>query len=307
MTEHHVLAEGLKFPEGPIAMPDGSVVLVEIARGTLSRVTDGDIRVIADLGGGPNGAAIGPDGRCYVCNNGGFAWVERGNRIYPGEQDDDYSGGRIEAVNLETGDAEVLYTHCDGLPLRGPNDIVFDRTGGFWFTDHGKTRSRERDRTGVFYAMPDGSSIREVIFPMEGPNGIGLSPDEDEVYVAETPTGRMWAFELAAPGRLQGERRDRPDGGRLLPGRLGYCLYDSLAVDAEGNVCVATIIDGGITIVSPGGAPAKHVPLPDRLTTNICFGGKDLQTAFVTLSSTGKLVSMPWKTPGLPLNFLNRT
>ena len=307
MTEHHVLAEGLKFPEGPIAMPDGSVVLVEIARGTLSRVTDGDIGVIADLGGGPNGAAIGPDGRCYVCNNGGFAWVERGNRIYPGEQDDDYSGGRIEAVNLETGDAEVLYTHCDGLPLRGPNDIVFDRTGGFWFTDHGKTRSRERDRTGVFYATPDGSSIREVIFPMEGPNGIGLSPDEDEVYVAETPTGRMWAFELAAPGRLQGERRDRPDGGRLLPGRLGYCLYDSLAVDAEGNVCVATIIDGGITIVSPAGAPAKHVPLPDRLTTNICFGGNDLQTAFVTLSSTGKLVSMPWETPGLPLNFLNRT
>ena len=59
------------------------------------------------------------------------------------------------------------------LPLRGPNDIVFDRTGGFWFTDHGKTRSRERDRTGVFYATPDGSSIREVIFPMEGPNGIG--------------------------------------------------------------------------------------------------------------------------------------
>ena len=307
MTEHHVLAEGLKFPEGPIAMPDGSVVLVEIARGTLSRVTDGDIEVIADLGGGPNGAAIGPDGRCYVCNNGGFAWVERGNRIYPGEQDDDYSGGRIEAVNLETGDAEVLYTHCDGLLLRGPNDIVFDRTGGFWFTDHGKTRSRERDRTGVFYATPDGSSIREVIFPMEGPNGIGLSPDEDEVYVAETPTGRMWAFELAAPGRLQGERRDRPDGGRLLPGRLGYCLYDSLAVDAEGNVCVATIIDGGITIVSPAGAPAKHVPLPDRLTTNICFGGNDLQTAFVTLSSTGKLVSMPWETPGLPLNFLNRT
>ena len=306
MTEHHVLAEGLKFPEGPIAMPDGSVVLVEIARGTLSRVTDGDIEVIADLGGGPNGAAIGPDGRCYVCNNGGFAWVERGNRIYPGEQDDDYSGGRIEAVNLETGDAEVLYTHCDGLLLRGPNDIVFDRTGGFWFTDHGKTRSRERDRTGVFYATPDGSSIREVIFPMEGPNGIGLSPDEDEVYVAETPTGRMWAFELAAPGRLQGERRDRPDGGRLLPGRLGYCLYDSLAVDAEGNVCVATIIDGGITIVSPAGAPAKHVPLPDRLTTNICFGGNDLQTAFVTLSSTGKLVSMPWETPGLPLNFLNR-
>lgn len=305
MTDHKVLAEGLRFPEGPIAMPDGSVILVEIARGTLSRVAGGRIEVVADLGGGPNGAAIGPDGRCYVCNNGGFAWVERGNRIYPGDQSDAYSGGRIEAVDLETGAAEVLYTHCDGQPLCGPNDIVFDRDGGLWFTDHGKTRARERDRTGVFYAAADGSSIREVIFPMEGPNGIGLSPNEDELYVAETPTGRLWAFKLAGPGRLEGGRRDRRDGGRLLPGRPGYILYDSLAVDAEGNVCVATIFDGGITIVSPRGNPARHVPLPDRVTTNICFGGEGLQTAFVTLSSTGKLVSLPWERPGLPLNFLN--
>src|SRR5687768_18621708 len=71
------LATGLQFPEGPIAMPDGSVLLVEIRRGTLSRVdTDGKVAVVADLGGGPNGAAIGPDGACYVVNNGGFLWSE---------------------------------------------------------------------------------------------------------------------------------------------------------------------------------------------------------------------------------------
>jgi len=72
MNELKVIAEGLRFPEGPIAMADGSVLLVEIARGTLSRVRDGRVEVVADLGGGPNGAAIGPDGACYVCNNGGF-------------------------------------------------------------------------------------------------------------------------------------------------------------------------------------------------------------------------------------------
>ena len=306
MHDHVILAEGLKFPEGPIALPDGSVILVEIARGALARVRDGQVELIADLGGGPNGAAIGPDGRCYVCNNGGFAWVERSGRLFPTEQAADYRGGWIEAVDLADGRSEVLYTHCDGEPLKGPNDIVFDAQGGFWFTDHGKTRARDRDRTGVFYAAADGSFIEEAIFPLEGPNGIALSPGEDELYVAETSTGRVWAYALSAPGKLRGERRDRPDGGRLLPGRQGYFLFDSMAVDAEGNVCVATLVDGGITILSPKGEPARHVPCPDPLTTNICFGGPDLKTAYVTLSSTGKLMAMPWPTPGAPLNFLPR-
>lgn len=306
MSELAVLAEGLRFPEGPIAMPDGSVVLVEIARGTLSRVRDGRVEVVAELGGGPNGAAIGPDGWCYVCNNGGFQWSEAGTRLFPGEEPETYAGGRIEKVNLETGAVEILYTHCAGQTLRGPNDLVFDSHGGFWFTDHGKTRARERDRTGVFYARADGSHIDEVIFPLEGPNGIGLSPDEDELYVAETPTGRLWAYEITAPGKIRRQRRDRPDGGRLIAGRPGYFLFDSLAVDTDGNVCIATIVDGGITVLKPRGGAPEFVPMPDTVTTNICFGGEELMTAFITLSSTGKLVSVPWNRPGLPLNYLNK-
>jgi len=306
MSELKILAEGLRFPEGPIAMRDGSVLLVEIARGTLTRVHDGKVEVVADLGGGPNGAAIGPDGACYVCNNGGFKWHESRGRLFPGDEADDYAGGRIEKVDLATGKVTTLYTHCDGRALRGPNDLVFDRTGGFWFTDHGKTRARERDRTGVFYARADGSHIEEMIFPLEGPNGIGLSPDEDELYVAETTTGRLWAYELAGPGQLRRERRTKPDGGRLVAGRPGYFFFDSLAVDAEGNVCIATIVDGGITVLKPRGGEPEFVPMPDVLTTNICFGGPDLRTAYVTLSSIGQLVALQWSRQVLPLNFLNR-
>ena len=301
-----VVTDQLQFPEGPIAMPDGSVLVVEIARGTLSRVDqNGSIEVVSEVGGGPNGAAIGPDGDCFICNNGGFNWIHRTGRTYPGDQADDYSGGRIERVDMASGQSDILYEAVNGIPLKGPNDLVFDDSGGFWFTDHGKNRPRERDRTGVFYAKADGSYIEEVIFPLEAPNGIGLSAGNDELYIAETPTGRLWAYPLKAPGQLKGERLDRPDGGRVVKGRNDYFMFDSLAVDGDGGVCVATLINGGITTLYPDGREPKFVEMPDRLTTNICFGGEDLRTAYITLSSTGQLVEMDWDVPGLPLNYLN--
>ena len=109
------VTSGLKFPEGPIAMPDGSVILVEIARGTLSRVApDGKIEIIAETGGGPNGAALGPDGAVYICNNGGFEWYESNGLLFAGDIAADYSGGRIERVDIATGKVDVLYTECEG-------------------------------------------------------------------------------------------------------------------------------------------------------------------------------------------------
>lgn len=301
------IATGLRFPEGPIAMPDGTVVLVEIERGTLTRISpDGRIEVIAKLGGGPNGAAIGPDGAVYVCNNGGLRWQDDRNGLRPVGQADDYSGGRIERVDLATGAVRVLYMHAENGPLKGPNDIVFDRAGGMWFTDLGKTRERDMDRGGVYYAAADGSQIREVIYPMLTPNGIGLSPDESRLYVAETHTGRLWAFDLDAPGVVQRRKFPSPNGGELVAGLPGYQLFDSLAVDAEGNICVATLFNGGITVIAPDGRRIEHVPMPDLYTTNICFGGPELRTAFMTLSLSGRLVAVDWPRRGLALNFLNR-
>jgi len=113
------IASGLRFPEGPVAMPDGSVILVEIERRSLSRVTpDGKVRVIAILGGGPNGAAMGPDGKIYVTNNGGLKFVERPGKLFPVAQADDYLTGSIQIVDPETGKFETLYDRCDGPRLR---------------------------------------------------------------------------------------------------------------------------------------------------------------------------------------------
>lgn len=300
--DFEITNEGLRFPEGPIAMDDGSVILVEIVRGTLTRCWKGKTEVIATLGGGPNGAAIGPDGAVYVCNNGGFTYLERNGLTIPTGTPDDYSGGRIERVNLSTGKVERVYDRCGDFQLRGPNDIVFDKAGGFWFTDFGKDFPRQRDKSGLYYARPDGSKITEAYFGSAGYNGVGLSPDEKTVYCAETMAGRLIAFDIASPGEIVRK------GGRF-PGRVVASMkgeppeyFDSLAVAASGNVCVATILASGITTITPSGAYSK-IETPDRFTTNICFGGKDMRDAWITLSGTGKLAKCRWSEPGLRLNF----
>jgi gluconolactonase len=297
------LAQGLEFPEGPVALADGSVMLVEIAAGTLTRIApDGAKTVVARPGGGPNGAAIGPDGKCYVCNNGGFEWHVEGGRKRPFLQARDYAGGRIERVDVDTGAVECLYRAAGETPLKGPNDLVFDRQGGFYFSDLGKVRAREMDRGAVYYARADGAAITEVAFPMMTPNGVGLSPDEKTLYVAETEPARLWAFDIVEPGVVRKDPWPSPHGGRLVAGVGGYQRFDSLALDAEGRICVATLINGGITVISPDGRHVEHHPMPDPMTTNICFGGPDMRTAFITLSWTGRLVAVDWPVAGLRLN-----
>lgn len=303
-----VIATGLEFPEGPVWMPDGTVLCVELKRRTVDRVhPDGRIETVATPGGSPNGLAIGPDGAGYVCNSGGWAFHDvMGFTITEMEQPGDYSGGRIERVDLDTGEVTVLYTECDGHPLMGPNDLVFDAAGGMWFTDHGKIRARERDHGGLYYAAADGSSITEVAYPLESPNGVGLSPEGDRVYVAETHTGRVYWWPVESPG-VVGKPNPMGHGGLLLTGLPGMQLFDSLAVDGAGNVVVGTLVNGGLTVIPPdsdgSGLDVEHVALADPLVTNVCFGGDDLSTAYATCSGTGRLVSFPWPRPGLKLNF----
>ena len=303
------ICRGLKFPEGPVAMPDGSVILVEIERKTLTRVSvDGEVSVIADCGGGPNGAALGPDGKMYICNNGGFEWSQSGPFKRPGEElAKDYVGGSIQSVDLATGSVETIYTECDGESLKGPNDIVFDRQGGFYFTDLGKRRGRQIDRGSLFYAKIDGSSITELIHPFDTPNGVGLSADEKKLYVAETNAARLWAFDIESPGVI---KKDGPSlfwPGHLLHKFNGYERLDSLAVDSEGNIVVATLGTGCVTAISPTGQIRARVAVPefDLMVTNVCFGGPDLRTAYITASGLGRLYAIDWHCPGLPLNFLN--
>jgi gluconolactonase len=304
MAEVREVCSGLSFPEGPVAMSDGSVVLVEIGRGTVTRIAaDGNSDVVAEVGGGPNGAAIGPDGKLYVCNNGAaFDYVDRDGLNLPVQPPSNYSNGRIERVDLDSGEFDVIYEECDGRPLRAPNDLVFDAHGGFYFTDHGLREERTSDRTGVFYAQPDGSSIAEVIIPLDAPNGVGLSPDGSRIYVAETYTACVWWWAIGGPGDVKPAEGLLPHGGTLLNRLPGFQFLDSLGVDGDGNVCVATLGSGGITSLSPeDGSIVEFVETGDILTTNICWGGDGLRTAYMTLSGTGRLGVAEWARPGLEL------
>ncbi len=302
------ITSGLQFPEGPIAMDDGSVLLVEIARGTLSRVTpDGRIHVVSQMGGGPNGAAIGPDGAVYVCNNGGFEYAtEIDGCLRPIAQTRDYAGGRLERVDLATGRFERLFDTVDGLGLRGPNDIVFDAHGGFYFTDLGKARAHDMDHGGVYYAPAGGAVPRTIARPALTPNGVALSPDGRTLYYAETAGARLWAFDIESTGRVRKLPWPSPQGARMLAASPGghFQRFDSMAVDAHGNLHVATLMHGGISVISPDGRKVHHVPLADRFVTNLCFGGRDLRTVYVTLSGSGQLIAIDgWPTAGLRLNY----
>ena len=306
MAELVEVTSGLKFPEGPIAMPDGSVILVEMFGPRLTRVQpDGSKETVAEVPGGPNGAAMGPDGAIYVCNNGArFTEMDMGGLCFPGPPTmSNYLGGSIQRVDIATGEVTDVYREVDGNPLWAPNDLVFDDQGGFYFTDHGLSHEREAHLTGIYYGKADGSMVKEIVFPAHEPNGIGLSPDGTKLYWAETWNGRIMQRDIVGPGQVA--EASPVDTSVCLYGFPGFQLLDSLAVDGDGNVCAATLVNGGVSVVSPKGELVDFVATDDLLTTNVCFGGDDLKTAYITLSGTGRLMKTTWPRPGAKLNYLN--
>jgi gluconolactonase len=314
-SEFRVLASGLQYPEGPVYQSDGSVLVVEIKGQCLTQVfQDGRQPVRTPLGGGPNGAAIGPDGAVYVCNDGGMEFLAIGAVTVPTFMPPDYKGGSIQHV-ADSGVQEV-YGPSKGNSLRSPDDLVFDETGNFWFTDWGKATPTSRDITGVYYAAADGSSLKLAIPGRAAPNGIALSPDNRRLYVAETYARWIVYWELSAAGVISPNPQTL-DGSYLLTAKIpGQGTLDSMAVDECGNIYVATMLPdgprpdrpGGITVIDSTGGILEFIELtaegiPEPLPSNICFGGADHRTAFITLGGTGRLIACEMAIPGKPLNY----
>jgi gluconolactonase len=302
-----VKVSGLNFPEGPIILGGGKLAIGECSGGAVVIIDEaGSIERRIPVGGSANGLALGPDNAIYVCNNGGgtYRTTDDGLLLPIVLPPEDYQGGSIQRISLDTYDVTTVYTHCGTHRLSAPNQLVFDSNGGFYFTDSGKIHLRTVDRGGVYYATVDGTRIDQVIYPLDCPNGIALSPDGSQLYVVETITSRVWKWRITEPGTVAAPSSAfRP--GDLLCTLDDYQLLDSLAIEANGNICVATLGKGVISVISPDGHLLEQVPVPgpDPFVTNICFGEPHNEVAYITSSARGLLYETPWPRTGLRLAF----
>ncbi|MGE0822923.1 MAG: SMP-30/gluconolactonase/LRE family protein [Candidatus Binatia bacterium] len=286
-----VLTDGLRFPEGPVWAPDGTLYVTEIAGGRITAVAaDGTKKTFAETGGAPNGAALGPDGYLYVTNNGGK------------------DAGYIQRIDA-SGKVEMLYDRCDGQPFQGPNDLVMDAHGGFYFTDPGPL-TREGTKFGHFYyARRDGSQVTRMQYLFLLPNGIALTPEGKTLIVLESLTSRVWAIPIESPGVLAqvdaGARAGAPRAWpvtALLTTIPQPSAPDGMCLDEAGNLLICAHNAGVVAVHAADGTAMSHIAVEDRRLTNCCFGGPDFRTLYITESGLGRVVMVPWERAGLRLH-----
>jgi gluconolactonase len=275
------VARGLGLLEGPVWIGDGRVVVTSVTRGVLYEidVRDGETRVLAESGGNPNGLARDSDGVLWVAQNGGAIIRSRSRRVTP-----------AGVQRVADGDVEDVVSGFDK-----PNDCAIAPDGRLWFTDPrgNGTIDEFAPQPGRVCALHRTTFEVEVVF--DGPlfpNGLAFGPDPDELFLAES-----------AGGRILRTRRSGDGFSRLTE----FCALDGepdgLAFDREGNLYAA--VHGKphfIAVIDPSGRIVDRIMFGDEdLPTNICFGGDDLSTLFITVGKGGRVMASDRSVAGLPL------
>lgn len=251
-----VVAVGLRSPEGPVVLPDGSVAVVESMASRVSRVTaDGSVHPIAVTGDGPNGMALDPDGHLVVANNGGIGHTVTHR-------------GRLQRI--DEGVVQDLAEELDA-----PNDVCASSDGALWFTDPRDNWYADELRPGRVYRWAAGE-LTIVHEGFEYPNGIGWMPD-GALLVAESRTGAL-------------HRRDA--GGWRVWSRMPNGAPDGFAFDADGRCYVCCFDSAEIVVVEPDGRVGGVIELESSaMPTNCAISPTgDL---YVTESAGGRLLALP--------------
>lgn len=280
--EPRVVASGLGFPEGPVYLGAGDIVVTEIRGQRVTRCSNGALRPLARLGGGPNGATLGTDGVVWVANNGGLSLGPGGYWFA-----EEFVDGRIQRVTLDGAAEDVPDLPAE--PPHRPNDICFGPDGKLYFTDPRNWEDFANLRVGRVWTFDPSSRTAEPIAEVSDfPNGIGFGAD-GRLYVARTNVMRIEAFDWSPAGI--GEAKEFATLPRGFPD--GFCFA------ANGDCYACGSMGDVVQIFDAEGSLKETMEFPEHTEpTNCCLGDGVL---YVTCSGTGELLAFDVDIEALPL------
>lgn len=241
------LADGFQFTEGPACDKDGNIYFTDIPNERIHKwSTDGKLSTFRENSGRANGLFFDRDDNLIAC--------EGGNR-------------RLTLIAPD-GTVTVLADEYDGRKLNSPNDLWIDPKGGVYFSDprYGRDAEIEQDGFHVYYLPPGGGKLVRVIDDLVKPNGVLGTSDGKVLYVADAGDGKTYAYKIQPDGALADRKLIAPVGS------------DGMTLDERGNLYLARNV---VHIYSPEGELITTIEVPES-PANLCFGGKDRKTLFIT-------------------------
>lgn len=266
------IATGYNSPEGPAFAENGDIYFVNWLNSSIVRLgADGSPQEFANTGGIPAGLAFHRDGTLYCADEG--AQIHGVIKI-------DSHGGISPFVD-----------RYQDRPLKGANDLVFDRHGVLYFSDPWGS-SATTPTGGLYRAFPDGR-LEQLDTGLAFPNGVALDADESAIFLAETPRNHILRYPISANGAV---------GASTVFARLsGSPGPDGMAFDAEGRLYVAHHGAGRVVVLNADGREVDSLAVPGRQPTNVAFGGPDFASLIVTEVQTGAVYRTHLGVKGQPL------